>query len=108
MPVKPCPGLRVKMSKALKKKILNKCYIKALSVVTHRGPFISGECFGCFAAHVIEFGDCIGILHGPVDFNNVKPGHPAYDINKIGPEWDVRWQPSNLRYAYSPADLERA
>lgn len=46
---------------------------------------------GC-AEHVDEFGGCVGIVDGKPD-----------------PDWeevDVRWQPSGLRYAYHPDDLE--
>lgn len=56
---------------------------------------------GC-RAHVTEFGDCIGIVEGLTDYNNCKPGEPGYDIRKVGPEVDVRWQPSGLRYSYRP------
>jgi hypothetical protein len=55
---------------------------------------------------VREFGRCIGVILGPVDYNNCKPGDPEYDPSKIGPELDVRWQPSGLRYGYDPSDLE--
>jgi hypothetical protein len=57
--------------------------------------------------HVDEFGGCVGIVVGPLDYNNCKPGEPGYDLAKVGPEIDVRWQPSNLRYGYHPSDLER-
>jgi hypothetical protein len=46
---------------------------------------------GC-GDHVEEFGKCIGIVEGP-----------AFEFH--GPEVDVRWQPSNLRYAYDPENL---
>lgn len=49
------------------------------------------------AGHVAEFGGCLGHVDGPVDFGTQQ-----------GPEIDVRWEPSRLRYAYDPADLERA
>lgn len=52
---------------------------------------------GC-KAHVDEFGDCIGIVEDPVDFNNNGENDP----DKIGPEVDVRWKPSNLVYGYLP------
>lgn len=78
------PGDRVRMTKALRK-LLN---------------WSSRE-------HVREFGLCIGIVQGPTDFNNCKPGEPGYDPSKVGPEIDVRWQPSNLRYAYHPKSLEK-
>jgi hypothetical protein len=43
--------------------------------------------------HVREFGECIGIVGDPV-FKNGE-----------GPEIDVYWQPSNLRYGYDPDEL---
>lgn len=46
--------------------------------------------------HVKEFGECIGIVIGLTDYGSQK-----------GPEVDVRWQPSDLRYAYLPEELER-
>ena len=46
--------------------------------------------------HVEEFGDCVGVVQGPTDYGSQQ-----------GPEVDVRWQPSNLRYAYHPDNLER-
>ena len=45
--------------------------------------------------HVEEFGDCYGIVEGPVDWGACQ-----------GPEVDVRWYPSRLRYAYHPDNLE--
>ena len=45
--------------------------------------------------HVDEFGDCVGIVDGPIDYGTQK-----------GPELDVRWQPTNLRYAYHPNNLK--
>lgn len=51
---------------------------------------------GC-GDHVNEFGDCVGTVEGPVDFGTQQ-----------GPEVDVRWQPSNLRYGYHPRQLVRA
>jgi hypothetical protein len=45
--------------------------------------------------HVAEFGNCIGIVIGPT-FKNGE-----------GNEIDVKWQPSNLRYAYLPHELEK-
>jgi hypothetical protein len=44
--------------------------------------------------HVREFGNCIGIVEGPVDYGSSQ-----------GPEVDVRWQPGSLRYAYHPDQL---
>lgn len=51
--------------------------------------------------HVDEFGDCTGIVEDLVDYNNDGENNP----NKIGPEFNVRWQPSKLRYGYLPEDL---
>lgn len=44
---------------------------------------------GC-ADHVEEFGNCIGVVENPM--------FPGIDA----PEFDVRWQPSGLRYGYNP------
>lgn len=56
--------------------------------------------------HVKEFGNCTGVIEGLVDYNSVKPGETGYDPSKVGPEVNVRWKPSNLRYAYSLDDLD--
>jgi len=77
MPVKP--GTHVRMSQELKDKMRAR----------------SGR-------HIREFGRCVGIVEGPVDWN--KPGES--DPAKFGPAVDVRWHPSNLRYMYDPEDLE--
>lgn len=69
----------------------------------HKGPFDEGDCWGCSTAHVEEFGQCIGVVEGLTDYNNSNEPH---DPNKVGPEYDVRWQPSNLRYGYQPEHLE--
>ena len=53
--------------------------------------------------HVDEFGDCIGIVEGFVNYNNDGENDPE----KIGPELNVRWQPSNLRYGYDVENLEK-
>lgn len=55
-----------------------------------KAQFIKNDC----QEHVDEFGHCEGIVQGPVDWGSCK-----------GPEVDVRWQPSNLRYAYHPDEL---
>ena len=60
------PNTKVKMSEDLKKDLLSN---------------------GCYE-HVVEFGDCIGIVQGTADGFN--------DPHLL----DIRWQPSNLRYAY--------
>lgn len=44
--------------------------------------------------HVEEFGDCLGVVIGLTDYGTHQ-----------GPEVDVRWQPSGLRYAYHPKFL---
>lgn len=62
---------------------------------------ISHDC----ADHVKEFGDCVGVVIRYTDYNNCKPEDPQYDHSKIGPEVDIRWQPSNLKYAYHPNNL---
>ena len=84
------PGIRVRMSEALKAKLRGKCVSGK-----HVGDMMEEEtddCMLCSTAHVNEFGDCEGIVIGPM-----QPGW----------EWevDVRWQPSNLRYGYHPDDL---
>ena len=50
---------------------------------------------GC-EEHVIEFGNCIGIVE-----ERVFP-----DIDEA-PEVNVRWQPSGLRYSYFPNELKK-
>jgi hypothetical protein len=101
-------GDKVRMTEAYKAAARGKCG----EAGKHVGPFDPGEgddpggdCWGCSTAHVEEFGDCVGTVQGPTDYNN--DGEPR-DPAKVGPEVDVRWQPSNLRYAYDPKHLERA
>lgn len=45
--------------------------------------------------HIREFGRCVGVVIGLVDYGTQQ-----------GPEIDVRWQPSGLRYAYDSNNLE--
>jgi hypothetical protein len=45
--------------------------------------------------HLSEFGQCEGVVLGLTDYKTC-----------LGPEVDVRWFPSGLRYAYHPDDLE--
>lgn len=97
-------GTKVRMSPALKTALRGKCG----EAGKHLGPMCEGDCWGCSSAHVEEFGDCVGIVEGLVDFNNCKPKDPAYDKRKLGPEVDVRWQPSKLRYGYHPDQLIKA
>ncbi len=73
------PGDKVKMSNSLKKTLINN---------------------GC-KEHVDEFGECIGIVEDYVNYN--KDGEN--EDSKIGPEFNVRWIPSKLRYGYSPKEL---
>lgn len=47
------------------------------------------------AEHVEEFGDCEGVVEGFVNYGSC-----------LGPEVDVRWKPSKLRYGYHPSHLE--
>jgi len=54
-------------------------------------------------AHLKEFGNCEGIVVALLDYHNgMKEGSPS----KLGPEVDVRWWPSGLRYGYAIEDLE--
>lgn len=53
-------------------------------------------------------GECEGVVEDLLDYNNVQPDDPAYDPNKVGPEFNVRWAPSNLRYGYHPNNLRLA
>lgn len=46
--------------------------------------------------HVREFGRCIGVVIGLVDYGEQQ-----------GPEVDVRWEPSGLQYAYNPSQRPR-
>lgn len=66
-------GKHVKMSKHLKQKLRTNGSVE----------------------HVEEFGECVGLVEGYVDFQT-----------QLGPEVDVRWLPSKLRYAYHPDDLD--
>lgn len=45
--------------------------------------------------HIKEFGDCVGVIQGAT-------------FSDPAPELDVRWHISNLRYSYSPGELEVA
>ena len=53
----------------------------------HKRQLRAGES----AEHADEFGDCVGTVEGAM-----FPG---------GPEVNVRWDPSGLRYGYRPDDL---
>jgi hypothetical protein len=54
-------------------------------------------CANDSGAHVDEFGDCIGLVEDLVDYGHTR-----------GPELNVRWLPSGLRYGYHPHQLTRA
>src|SRR6478735_12776077 len=106
-------GTRIRMTLDLKVRMRGKCGLAG----RHLGPFENddvaprgdkGSCYGCSSEHVDEFGECVGYVEDLVDYNNVPPNHPDYDSNKIGPEVNVRWLPSRLRYAYKAHDLEPA
>ena len=97
MVVAPKPGVRVRMTEELRARLRGPC-----ERGQHRGAILPGledqpdqGCRASSLAHLEEFGDCVGILEGPIDLGA-----------QLGPEWDVRWQPSGLRYAYHPDDLE--
>lgn len=81
-------GMNVRMSESFKAKLRGNCKV---------GKHIDGQsdedCVHCSVIHVNEFGDCVGVVVDPV-----WPGRP--DL-----EWNVRWQPSNLRYCYLEKDL---
>lgn len=85
-------GDLVRMSESLKAKLRGKCG----DAGKHLGPFDpeTQDCYGCSSAHVEEFGDCVGVVQGPLDYGSQR-----------GPEVDVSWKPSNLRYGYAPEDL---
>lgn len=56
------------------------------------------------SAHLDEFKDSEGVVLGLTNYNNKGEKH---DPAKVGPEFDVRWEPENLRYAYAPEHLEK-
>lgn len=60
--------------------------------------------------HIKEFGDCVGIVEDLVNYNSCDQ---PFELDKLGPEWNVRWQIRNgsllsykFRYAYHPDNLE--
>lgn len=54
-------------------------------------------------AHAREFGSCVGFVNGLTDYHN---DGDVLGTKSMGPEVDVLWRPSGLRYAYHPKDLE--
>jgi hypothetical protein len=101
------------MTEALKSKLQGDC-LPGKHVAPRPGePPLDPEdvdegCLHCSTAHIVEFGESVGVVQGLTDYNHCEPGTPEYDSAKVGPEVDVRWEPHNLRYAYLPGDLERA
>lgn len=93
------PGDRVRMTAEYKLMMRQPCNGRV-----HRDVQTGGECWACSTAHVTEFGRCIGVVECLTDYNN---GQKARDPRKVGPEFDVRWIRSQLRYAYHPDHLER-
>ena len=91
------------MSEELKARLRGKCLPNK-----HVDGSTEELCMHCSTGHVEEFGKCVGIVDGLTDYNNAPKGTYDYDPNKVGPEVDVRWEPSGLRYAYHPNDLRDA
>jgi hypothetical protein len=87
-------GDRVRMTEALKVAFRKNC----LNGI-HQGPMgiHDGQCWDCSGDHVDEFGDCVGVVEDLVDFGC-----------ELGPEVNVRWEPSGLRYGYLLDELELA
>lgn len=104
-------GDRVRMAEAHKAALRGKCGVAG----KHLGPFDpgdadgdpGGDCWGCSSEHVEEFGESVGTVGKLADYNSCKPGEPGYDQAKVGPEWEVRWEPDNLLYHYSENQLEK-
>jgi hypothetical protein len=91
------------MTEATKKRLRSDCLPgKHVGRLDYNGR----DCSKCSTGHVEEFGHCIGFVEGPLDYNNCKPGSGGYDPAKVGPEVDVRWEPSHLRFGYAPNELE--
>jgi hypothetical protein len=72
---------------------MGKQRIKKGDLVRMSEKFISDMMLGESKDHVEEFKNCIGKVDGP--------SYP----NGEGPEMDVRWMPSGLRYGYDPINL---
>lgn len=99
-------GKRVRMTEDFKKQMRGSCLPNKHEDLLEPDPELPDDgCMKCSTAHIEEFGECEGIVIDLMDYNNCAPTDPEYDISKIGPEVDVRWQPSNLRYAYHPTQL---
>lgn len=96
-------GDRVRMTEAFKVWMRGECSHVGLDPKQPDVP-----CIACSTGHIEEFGDCVGVVSGPTDYNNVPREHADYDPDKVGPELDVRWEPSGLRYAYELSSLQPA
>lgn len=89
-------GARVRMTTAFKAKMRGRCLPGKHAGLRNPDPEMPDEgCMKCSTGHIEEFGECEGVVQGLTDYGSQK-----------GPEVDVRWQPSNLRYAYHPSHLE--
>lgn len=99
-------GDRVRMTEEFKAKMRGDC--KPGQHVGATSDLGGEACIHCSLEHVEEFGECEGVVEDLLDYNNVQPDDPAYDPNKVGPEFNVRWAPSNLRYGYHPNNLRLA
>lgn len=86
-------GDRVRMSEELKAMLMGGCTPKK-----YKGP-IDAEfgCINCSEEHLKEFEDYIGMVGELVECS----------LSQKGPEVNVRWEPSGLRYAYLPEHLVR-
>jgi hypothetical protein len=84
-------GDRVRMTAALKAGMQGQCLPGKHVEPTEVGTTDDG-CMKCSTDHIEEFGECEGIVEGPM--------YPGW------PEVDVRWQPSNSRFGYKPEHLE--
>ena len=50
--------------------------------------------------HIKEFCNCEGVVEDRMFY----PSMPDF----VAPEWNVRWEPSGLKYAYLPSELVKA
>jgi hypothetical protein len=53
--------------------------------------------------HALEFKNSVGVVVGATNYND--PNSSIIDKSKFGPEVDVKWLPSMLRYSYLPGEL---
>jgi len=83
-------GTRVVMRDTLKRELMGACTSEG-----HVDGTDDETCTRCSKAHLAEFGHCVGVVQGPTSYGATS-----------GPEVDVRWEPSGLRYAYRPDQLQ--